>query len=61
MSKQEVYAALVANGSFDTNRRTPEWNRAFDLFNQAPENKGNKVSMSCGSCYSQVRNWLKRG
>lgn len=61
MSKQEIYAALIADHSLETNRRSPTWERAFDLFNQAPENKGNRVSMSCGSCFSQVRNWLKRG
>lgn len=61
MTKTEILAALRANGTFDNNQRTDLWIQAFDAFNAAPENKGNRVSFSCGSCWTQVRNWLKRG
>jgi hypothetical protein len=32
------------------------WVQAFDLFNQG---KSTKLRMGCGTCYTQVRNWLK--
>jgi hypothetical protein len=55
MDKAQVTAELKAKGQFDTNTRNELWTIAFKLYEQATKNK---LSMSCGSCYSKVRSWL---
>lgn len=58
-SKTELLNALVSTNQIDGRGRSPEWIAAFDAFNSAPENRNHKVTPSCGSCWNQVRNWLK--
>jgi hypothetical protein len=55
MDKATVKAELKAKGQFDTNTRNELWKVAFKLYEEATKNK---LSMSCGSCYTKVRGWL---
>lgn len=55
MTREEVKAELKAKGQFDTNTKNELWRVAFKLYEEATRNK---LSMSCGSCYSKVRGWL---
>jgi hypothetical protein len=55
MTKDEVKAELKAKGQFDTNTRNELWIKAFKLYEEATKNK---LSLSCGSCYNKVRQWM---
>jgi hypothetical protein len=57
MDKATILAELKRTGQFDRRQRSPEWMKAFDLYNaQVP--RGNKLNPSCGSCYAKLRTWL---
>lgn len=56
MDKTQILAALTASGEINTFRQTDNWTKAFELYNKA---HGGHKSMSCGSCYRDVLNWLK--
>lgn len=57
MDKSEILAELKRTGQIDRRQRSPEWMKAFDLYNsQVP--RSNKLNPSCGSCYGKLRNWL---
>jgi hypothetical protein len=55
MTKAEVKEALKKAGKFDTNSRDQLWIDAFKAFEQETKMK---LSLSCGSCFSKVREWL---
>lgn len=56
MTKAEIKADLKARGQFDLNAgRDPGWVEAFKLYYQETRMK---LSTSCGSCYTRIRNWL---
>lgn len=56
MTKAEIKADLKARGKFDINDgRDKGWIEAFKLFFQETRMK---LSTSCGSCYTRLRNWL---
>lgn len=59
MTKTELKDALIRTNQLEGRNRSPEWINAFDAFNSAPENKNHRVNFGCGSCWNQVRNWLK--
>lgn len=56
MTKSELMAEMKKAGIFDTNSRHTLWVQAFDLFQKETKQK---LSMSCGSCYSKVRDFLR--
>lgn len=56
MSKAEVLAELKAKGQFDTNTRNELWTKAFQLYEKETRQK---LSLSCGSCYTKIRAWLQ--
>ncbi len=56
MTKAEILAALTASGEINTFRSTPTWIKAFELYNAT---HGGHKSMSCGSCYREVKAWLQ--
>jgi hypothetical protein len=58
MTREEMRAALIAKGILETNSRDNLWQEAFHLYNQTQSPKAHWGS--CGSCYSNVRAWLKR-
>lgn len=56
MTRQELKSDLKSRGKFDVNDgRDPSWQKAFQLYYQETRNK---LSMSCGSCYTRLRNWM---
>jgi hypothetical protein len=56
MTRQEIKAALKTRGIFDTNSKDQLWQQAFQLYYQETKQK---LSISCGSCFNRVRNWLQ--
>lgn len=56
MSRKEIYEGLKAKGIFDTNSKDALWTEAFKLYFTETRMK---LSPSCGSCYTRLRNWLK--
>lgn len=59
MTKQEIKDQLQAKGLLETTgSRDTLWIKAFDEYNKANPGKALKIS-SCGSCYNEVRKWLK--
>jgi len=57
MSKSEALSAVNAEGSLDTLRRSPAWDKAFQAYNEAhPHDKKNQ---KCGHCWRTVQKWLK--
>lgn len=57
MTREELRAAMQAQNILDAgNSRHPLWAQAFDLFNSG---KSQKLKMGCGSCFNEVRRWLK--
>jgi hypothetical protein len=56
MTKSEILAELKRTGQLDNRRRSPEWEKAFQLYNELHPN--NKLNQSCGSCYAKCRSWL---
>ena len=58
MSKQEVLEELKRTGQIDRRQRSPEWMKAFDLYNSQVAHRANKLNPSCGSCYGKLRTWL---
>jgi hypothetical protein len=63
MTKEQIKNALqtkkgnssVANSDW---HREPEWNDAFNLYNQSNRDKLKRGS--CGSCYRKVWEWLQK-
>lgn len=56
MTKAEIKADLKKRNVFDSNAgRDPGWIEAFKLYEQETRQK---LSRSCGSCYTRIRNWL---
>lgn len=56
MSRTELRDALKAKGIFDkTGNKDALWAEAFKLYYTETRRK---LSPSCGSCYSTLRNWL---
>ena len=56
MTKQEVATELKSKGQFDTNTRNELWIKAFQLYEKETRQK---LSLSCGSCYTKIRAWLQ--
>lgn len=56
MTKQEMIAELKKANQFETSRKTPLWQQAFDMYNAA--NPNHKRYPSCGACFTKVKNWL---
>jgi len=56
MSKQEILAELTANGQVSVFRRSPSWEKAFELYNKV---HGVRKNPSCGSCFREVLAWLR--
>lgn len=56
MDKATILAELKRTGQIDSSRRSPEWIKAFELYNS--QNPRNKLNPSCGSCYRKLRTWL---
>lgn len=56
MDKAAILAELKRTGQIDSRRRSPEWMKAFDLYNSIHPH--NKLNPSCGSCYAKLRKWL---
>lgn len=56
MTKSEIAAELKAKGQFDTNTRNELWTKAFQLYEKETRQK---LSLSCGSCYTKIRAWLQ--
>jgi hypothetical protein len=57
MSKAEALAAVNAEGSLQTLRRSPAWDKAFEAYNAA--HPGDRKSQKCGSCWRAVQKWLQ--
>lgn len=57
MSKEEIKAKLKAEGTFDTNGKTPTWISAFELYYKETKRK---LSVGCGGCYRELRNWMNK-
>ncbi len=57
MTKQEVLEELKSTGNINSHRRTPTWEKAFDLYNAAHPN--NKRKIGCGTCFNDVKKWLQ--
>lgn len=57
MDKTAILAALTASGEINTFRSTPNWQKAFELYNAT--HPGSHKSQNCGSCYRDVKNWLQ--
>ena len=56
MTKTELRDALKAKGLFDKNGgKDPLWVEAFSLHYKETRVK---LQMSCGGCWTRVRNWL---
>lgn len=56
MTKGELKAAIDKAGGL-RDHRAPEWNEAFNQYNQA--NKSAQLRKgSCGSCFRKVYQWL---
>lgn len=56
MTKHEIKADLKARGLFDTNAgKDHTWQKAFQLYYQETRMR---LSTSCGSCYTRLRNWM---
>lgn len=55
MTKPEIAAALKSAGQFDSSRKTPLWETAFNLYNTET---GSRLRPSCGGCFNKVRRWL---
>lgn len=55
-SKQEAISAINAEGSMNTLRRSPAWEKAFQAYNEAHPN--DRKQMGCGHCYRVVHKWL---
>lgn len=55
MDKASILAELRANGQIDVFRRSPSWEKAFNLYKSV--NGGHK-NMNCGSCFKDVKDWL---
>ena len=55
MTKAELLQALIASGEDKVFRRSPTWEKAFDLHNKTT---GRHKSMNCGTCYKDVLAWL---
>lgn len=60
MTKSEVKSIIdKAGGARD--HQSPSWNDAFNLYNQAPENRYSQLRKgSCGSCFRKVYEWLSK-
>ncbi len=56
MSKSEILAELTANGQISVFRRSPSWEKAFELYNKQNNTRRN---LNCGSCFRDVLAWLK--
>lgn len=58
MDKKTILNELTQNGNITSLRRSPTWEKAFDLHNS--QNPNNKLKLGCGSCFRQVLAWLKQ-
>jgi hypothetical protein len=56
MQKTEILAALTASGEVNTFRRTPMWEKAFELHNKTT---GKHKNANCGTCFRDVLAWLR--
>jgi hypothetical protein len=57
MTRIEIKNALKSQGKFDSNSKDPLWMDAFNLYYQETRQK---LSLSCGSCWTKIREWLNR-
>ena len=56
MDKHQIREDLKARNLFDkTGSRDATWMKAFDLYYKETRRK---LSVSCGSCYNTLRNWM---
>lgn len=56
MDKQTILNELTQNGNIHSLRRSPTWEKAFDLYNSQ---NTSKLKMGCGPCFRQVLAWLR--
>ena len=56
MTKSEAISAINAEGSMNTLRRSPAWEKAFQAYNEA---HGERLNNKCGSCFRKVQKWLQ--
>lgn len=58
MDKQTILNELTANGQISVFRRSPSWEKAFNLYQQKT---GHRKSMDCGTCFRDILSWLRQG
>lgn len=56
MDKASILSALNSSGEVSNFRRSPNWEKAFKLYNDTHSSHKN---MNCGSCFRDVLAWLK--
>jgi hypothetical protein len=56
MDKAQLLAELTANGNISVLRRSPSWEKAFDVYNKL---HGTNLRPSCGTCFRTVLQWLR--
>lgn len=56
MSKAEALQAVTNEGSIGKFGRSPAWEKAFEAYNAA---NNEKLRPSCGSCFRKVLRWMK--
>lgn len=57
MTREEIRAGLQAKGILEgSGSRDPLWQAAFQAYESANKKK---LNLGCGSCYNEVRRWLK--
>ena len=55
-NKQEALQAVTNEGSLNRAGRSPAWDKAFEAYNQA---HNEKLNARCGSCFRKVKKWLE--
>lgn len=57
MNRSELLSRLRTTGQVNKigNEDSPEWKRAFELYQAAG---GGAVDMGCSSCWNKVRDWI---
>lgn len=56
MDKQTILSELTKTGEINVHRRSANWEKAFKLYK---DTTGRHKSMSCGTCYKEVKGWLQ--
>lgn len=56
MDKASILAELTKSGEISVFRRSPTWEKAFELYNKTT---GERLSPNCSSCFKKVSAWLR--